>query len=649
LTVEALEDRRLLSLAFSPLLPPGNITQLPASSTSANTTPTDMTQLAAQLQSQGLLQVPSGPTALYLNFDGWTNSGTSAGNVGAFPGTPQDRADILYRTAEVFAPFNVQVGELSGDGNFVNQGGATTIFVGPAKGQSFTPGQYNDYPSSNNPNGGTSHLFHTDGYNLSVVDSNLFGNTSSPQHDVGIVTAIAHEAGHTFGLAHVRTDGQSDYPSNPNNPVTFHTNLPEDVMSYDSLNDFFNNTTFNTTAANFTSFDPKLFPNYQGTNILTQNSFSYLQTVLGARPADSHIGVVDENILIPVGFNEATLNLVDPGYYAQPNTPNQSVQPVPVSVSGALVNGILSPGGYDAYQLQPTSAGWPQVVSVVPTAGSSLTLMVYDETSNQLTTGGVVAFGRGNQAIAFTPTRGHAYDLVVVGQPGPLGGFSFAIGSVQTYLRGQTIQMRDANQVLKGRLTIASQQPDGVISGTFVPNDSSGTTVQIGGLVGPLVDGSSSFFFAGNAAVFQTTGSSTASTTVETSHSVFFSGQVSSAVRGFVANGGGCYTVAVTTTTVRVISHTVTTTSSTQIKEQLPFVYGSTPNVMGLLPTQFAEAFAGSSSAQALAPAPVYPVLNSVQAIDLVMAQNYSVRRHATRSVRGVVLLSRPATSTDPF
>src|SRR5262245_56435493 len=73
--LEALEDRQLLSV-------------------------TDMTGVAQ------LFPRHSGPTMLYLNFDGWTAQGVSS-----FQSTTGDRTrdihEIIYRTAEIFAPFDV--------------------------------------------------------------------------------------------------------------------------------------------------------------------------------------------------------------------------------------------------------------------------------------------------------------------------------------------------------------------------------------------------------------------------------------------------------------------------------------------------------------------------------------------------------------
>src|SRR5262245_41116067 len=71
--VEPLEDRRLMSLT------------------------TDYTQIAQMFPRH------PGSTNLYLNFDGWQAEG-----VAAFEGTTQDIQEILFRTAEIFSPFDVQ-------------------------------------------------------------------------------------------------------------------------------------------------------------------------------------------------------------------------------------------------------------------------------------------------------------------------------------------------------------------------------------------------------------------------------------------------------------------------------------------------------------------------------------------------------------
>src|SRR4051794_36271041 len=72
-----------------------------------NGTPiTDATQLAQ------LFPAHDGPTSLLINFNGTT--GVAGHTVAAFTGTDQDKAEILFRVSEEFAPFNVQVSQVVG-------------------------------------------------------------------------------------------------------------------------------------------------------------------------------------------------------------------------------------------------------------------------------------------------------------------------------------------------------------------------------------------------------------------------------------------------------------------------------------------------------------------------------------------------------
>jgi hypothetical protein len=106
------------------------------------------------------------------------------------------------------------------------------------------------------------------------------------ESDAQIADALAHEAGHTFGLMHVLTgDGSGTYSSGN----------PAEIMSYDAPNHQFLNQTFNLTDLNY---DPARGGNYHGGDhfypiwdnngthdtIQTQNSYTYLLAVLGAHP-----------------------------------------------------------------------------------------------------------------------------------------------------------------------------------------------------------------------------------------------------------------------------------------------------------------------------------------------------------------------------
>src|SRR5262245_19632484 len=85
---------------------------------------TDMTQLAQQFDRH------SGPTILYLNFDGNTTEGVSAFQI-VSGDLKRDIHEILFRTQEIFAPFDVQVRRIYGNGTTdTTSAGNTTIFIG---------------------------------------------------------------------------------------------------------------------------------------------------------------------------------------------------------------------------------------------------------------------------------------------------------------------------------------------------------------------------------------------------------------------------------------------------------------------------------------------------------------------------------------
>ena len=275
---------------------------------------TDMTALAQ------LSPTPAVPTMLYLNFDGWKSvpSADTTGSgqtISAFPGTESQIQDIIFQVSEIFSPFNVEVARVTGNGQFSLSGGNTTIFIGGDSADTnklpsglstkftagFTPIQFMDYPGSAR---GTSHTINSDPFDIAFVDPmvNAGGspNWTIGQTDAQIAEGIAHEAGHTFGLAHVRTDGLKD-PA----PLTT-TGTVNDIMSYDSTNQYFVDKTLPVTDFNYnasagtTSIQSSLQPEWGTSNIVTQNSYTYLLATLGARSDNGlhivHNGSVDNTV-----------------------------------------------------------------------------------------------------------------------------------------------------------------------------------------------------------------------------------------------------------------------------------------------------------------------------------------------------------------
>jgi hypothetical protein len=253
-----------------------------------------------------------GPTVLWVNFDGWRNYRGGEHSVQPFRTTignrDRDIQLILFRTAERFAPFDVQVRRAFGNAGFDRRPlGHTTIFVGANTANlngdegkfpsGHTPTKYSDFPGLIR---GDRHRPNSDPYDLGFVDpvgrhGKGWGNVMD---NGGITGGIAHEAGHTFGLVHTLTK-----------PIT-------EVMSYDAANRFFANRTFRITDLNQT---PKglvhtkvVLPRWRGQPVVTQNSFTYLRAVLGPRPPDDYANVADPAAVDPA-YRDGLLREVAPG------------------------------------------------------------------------------------------------------------------------------------------------------------------------------------------------------------------------------------------------------------------------------------------------------------------------------------------------
>jgi hypothetical protein len=331
-----------------------------------------------------------GPTHLFLNFDGFGAGVVPYANAQNPGQTQQDIQEILFRTSEVFAPFNVQVSRMFGNANFDRGGaGATTIFIGDdgastRNGVNATSGHTDpdsvDYPGEIRD---TDHRPNSDGHDVAFVDPvSSSGGAGSPlvtQSTAQIVSAIAHEAGHTFGLAHVRTDKNAD-GSFVRDPAALGTGTVSDVMSYTDQNFFFANQTFWITNYNFngttTTLEPDGQPSWVHTEILgfdlssddivTENTFTYLQTVLGTRPYDFKMHALHGASLDP---SVRTI------YIPQGDT---------LSLNQPQFGVLTGDGEYDVYSRAATATEtW--TISATSVAGiASPVLMIYDANGNLL-------------------------------------------------------------------------------------------------------------------------------------------------------------------------------------------------------------------------------------------------------------------------
>jgi hypothetical protein len=341
----------------------------------------------------------SGPTHLYLNFDG-AAAVTPAGL------SDQTIQEILFRTSEIYSPFNVVVSRLTGSGSADSSSdGGTTIFIGNnPEGDTYTPDENTDYPHVSNlyrdlPN---SHA-----NDLAYVEP---GGKNTGTTAAAISRALAHEAGHTFGLAHVRTDVDAS-GTYQTDPTPLGTGTLPDIMSYTDGGTYFANsslllTEFNYEPASGTTITPSLQPLYMDNFLYptleiipsTQNSFAYLQTVLGPRPDEAGYRVANADTIDP--------HLVD-FYQPQVDTLGTSLD---LTHSGT----IIQPGDYDVSRWTAPRDETLRVTALKgPSSALSPVLLVYDAAGN------LVLFNDStSHNTSLTVRAGMSYFFVVGAQDG---------------------------------------------------------------------------------------------------------------------------------------------------------------------------------------------------------------------------------------
>ena len=359
----------------------------------------DMTDLAAQYAE------PDGPTDLWINFEG-----NAANGVTAFQGTSAvqrnaDIQEILFHTSEIFAPFDVRVRRRFGNGiSDTSSNGNTTVFVGDhptytrtdifgnvTNGRgAFTPWASTDYPNNVT---GIDHLINSNDNDTAFADP---WNGASNQSNLAIAQVVAHEAGHTFGLAHVLSSPQ------------------QEVMSYDATNRAFRNTTLNVTNLNATGagnvpnddVQPKWHTtlNFFGfkfrmeNDIVTQNSYTTLMEVLGPRSrAGDYANVAEENAVDP-GYSDAFMRWLDPVRNVESR--------------------IGQEGDYDVYDFDVDSTGTYRVqVDGINSSFLIPTVMVYDTATNSIRQIDVDS-GVGQAEAEFRGIAGRTYHLIVGARDG---------------------------------------------------------------------------------------------------------------------------------------------------------------------------------------------------------------------------------------
>ena len=392
LTLEALEERRLMTTWI----------------------PNDMADLAQHYPGPGFM------SKLFLNFDGGTvdtpQSGIKRIIKPYVPPAGVDRVtaiqDIIYRTSEIFAPFNVRVQIMRGAGNYDNGWYSSTVFVGDNDNNTIggvnnaydmTPFPSMDYPGEIK---GYEHIPNRDLYDMAFVDPVFQFAPGQPLETldaVDVARMIGHEAGHTFGLAHVL--------SNP----------AQDMMSYNSTNVAFMNQSFPITNLNndgtATAPDPRLDVKVWAVDehnqsfvqtITSQNSFAYLRSELGKR----------DLVTDPYVASLADKTAVTPDYY---NTLPAATVITPASHVTQTLSNL---GEYDVYTLNNPVSARQALFTPQPTRISlAVGLPVFDPQMMLYTADGsrLLKAVHGT-ALDYTLANNGSYKLVISGYLGDFAG-----------------------------------------------------------------------------------------------------------------------------------------------------------------------------------------------------------------------------------
>jgi Ca2+-binding RTX toxin-like protein len=401
-----------------------------------------MTQLAA------LYPPHAGPTDLYLNFDGYADAAV-APFASVSGDLNRDVHEILFRVSEMFAPFDVRVHRIVGNGAQADSGGHSTIFIGDkvsnstfldtfVENRAYAYAPNGDRPSLgaglHEPNSNPADRAYVDPVSWTASSANGWEVEDYASWSTGqIARAIAHEAGHTFGLTHVLSGGVGE------------------VMSYDAINSRFRNVSYPITTLNNNGITTEPNPSSQpiwvwspnpGTAILApivlQNSYSYLQTALGTRPADF--------------ANVADPDAVDPGYV-------HGLMPALASNGGSDVGSVGREGDWDVFTTTSGSTRWLRVDVEWISGDVDPVVFVLSGSGEQ-----VVAFdddsGAGlDSQVLFLAEAGQVYKIAV----GSYGGMS--TGSYRVTVNHQVFTVNPDLGELPGDVTIGLEDKDFAVGG----------------------------------------------------------------------------------------------------------------------------------------------------------------------------------------